>query len=96
MKLTKKQAIKFKNNPNVNPFTNLIFTESEAEMYKQILDAYCNFINSYLETRRKKPVITINQSYYCDNFSDYNNNEKQNNNNNRNEFIDDCNSDTEP
>jgi hypothetical protein len=95
MKLTKKQAIKFKNNPNVNPITSLIFTQGEEEMYQAILDAYCNFVNSYLETRRRKPVITINQSYYCDNFSDYNNNEKQKDNS-LNDFIDDCNSDTEP
>jgi len=94
MKLTKKQAIKFKKNPNVNPITNLIFTQSETKMYQMILDAYCNFMSNYLEIRRKKPIITKNQSYYCDNFSDDNNTENQNNNN-QNEFIDDCNSDTE-
>lgn len=94
MKLTKKQAIKFINNPNVNPITNLTFTLSEAEMYKQILDAYCNFMNDYLDKKVRKQVITINQSYYCDNFSDNNNNEKQNDDS-RNGFIDDCASDTE-
>lgn len=95
MKLTKKQAIKFKNNPNINPITNLIFTQGEEEMYQIILDAYCNFMSRYLETRKRKPIITKNESYFCDNFSDYNNNEKQIDNT-RNELIDDCNSDTEP
>lgn len=95
MKLTKKQAIKFKNNPNINPITNLIFTQGEEEMYQIILDAYCDFMSRYLETRKRKPIITKNESYFCDNFSDYNNNEKQIDNT-RNELIDDCNSDTEP
>jgi hypothetical protein len=94
MKLTKKQAIKFKNNPNVNPITNLIFTQQEEEMYQKILDAYCNFISKYLETRKRKPIITKNQSYYCDNFSTDNNNETSNHNS-RDDFLDDCSSDTE-
>lgn len=94
MKLTKKQAMKFKNNPNINPITNCLFTESEANMYQKILDAYCTFITSYMETLRRKPLITMNQSYYCDNFSDDNNYEKVNKNK-INEFVDDCISDTE-
>jgi hypothetical protein len=94
MKLTKKQAIKFKNNPNVNPITNLIFTQGEAEMYQAILDAYINFISKYLETRKRRSIATKNESYYCDNFSEYNNNEKQEKHI-HNEFLDDCNSDTE-
>lgn len=94
MRLTKKQAIKFKNNPNVNPFTNNIFTQSETEMYKIILDAYCNFMNDYLAKTQKKPLNTKDESYYCDNFSNYKNNEKRTHNK-RNEFIDDCSSDTE-
>lgn len=94
MKLTKKQAIKFKNNPNINPITNLIFTERDGDMYQMILDAYCNFIYWYLETKKRKPLIIRNESYYCDNFSDYNNNEKINNYN-HNAFVDDCHSDNE-
>lgn len=94
MKLTKKQAIKFKNNPTINPITNLAFTQSEAKMYETVFEAYCNFISKYLETLKKKPVITVNTSYYCDNFSEYENNEKQISNK-HNEFIEDCNSDTE-
>lgn len=94
MKLTKKQAIKFKNNPNINPITDLIFTERDGNMYQTILDAYCNFINWYLETKRRKPLIIRNESYYCDNFSEYNNIETSKNNTNDG-FLDDCNSDTD-
>jgi len=94
MRLTKKQAIKFRNNPNVNPFSNNIFTQNDTEIYKIILDAYCNFMNDYLEKIQKKPVITKDESYYCDNFSNYNNNKKQIQNR-RNDFIEDCSSDTE-
>jgi hypothetical protein len=90
MELTKKQAIKFKNNPNINPITDLIFTEGETDIYQMILDAYYDFVRLYLEKTLKKPKK--NESYYCDNFSNYNNDEKIKNHDN---FLDDCNSDIE-
>ena len=88
MELTKKQAIKFKNNPNINPITDLIFTEGETDIYQIILDAYYDFVRLYLE----KPKIIKNESYHCDNFSNYNNNEKTKK---HDDFLDDCNSDSE-